>query len=340
MPVPEFLTTDETLGIALSQAVGSAIDAGLFEQEVATEQGALRFGVRRKGAVEEFFARDPRTGIELPLREQSPRQTRGGLLIKLNEFRRLRPAPPIDRPGRRPDQDFSSGKCRFGCLDVRIPNSILVRPVLMQIRGLSGKLAVLPQLAPLEPAHVILIPCDETGPHRYPHLDQFLSAQLVTDMFHMSAAAPDWIFVFNSMHAGATVRHLHLQALRLGTSLPIEGATLQNEPTRQAISDARFPGGGLIFVQQAEAALITAIMELQAGDIPLNLLVKGGRAFLFPRHPDHEIAESFPYSGFAAMEMAGIIYTSSQEAFDAATDEAVEHALLRTGMSQSGVSDR
>src|SRR4029079_10688586 len=127
---------------------------------------------------------------------------------------------PIDRPGRRPDQNFSPEKCRFGCLDVRTPNSILVRPVLMEIRGQSSTLAVLPQLAPLEPAHVILIPCDETDPHRYPHLDELLTAELVTAMFQMSAAAPDWIFVFNSMHAGATVRHLHLQALRLGTSLP------------------------------------------------------------------------------------------------------------------------
>ena len=103
------------------------------------------------------------------------------------------------------------------------------------------------------------------------------------------------------------------------------------------MSDARFPGGGLVFVKHAEAALTTAIVDLQARHIPLNLLVKGGRAFLFPRHPDHEIAESFPYSGFAAMEMAGIIYTSSQEAFDAATDEAIEHALVRTGMSQLAV---
>jgi hypothetical protein len=319
--------------MALAQVVDSAIDAGLFEQEVATEQGALRFGIRRNGIVAEFFALNPQTGVEIPLREQPPRRTRVGLLIKLNEFRRLRPAPPIDRPGRRPDHDSSPEKCRFGCLDDRAPNSILKRPALMQMRGRSGSLAVLPQLAPLEPAHVILIPCDESGDHRYPHLDQLLTAELISDMFNMSAAASDWLFVFNSMHAGATVRHLHLQALRLERALPIEGATLRNGPDGDTIDDARFPGGGLLFLGQAEAALIKAIMGLQARHIPLNQLVKAGRAFLFPRHPDHEIAESFPYSGFAAMEMAGIVYTSSQEAFDAATDEAIEQALARTGMS-------
>jgi hypothetical protein len=331
--VPLIPSNDSSLGMQLSQVVQTAIQQGHFEQEVTTPEGAIRFGVRDSAAGHEFFAVNPRTETEIPLQAQPPRVTASGLTIKLNEFRRLRPASPILKPGRRPEESFAIEACRFGCQNAEAPNSILRRPVLLRIRGREGELAVIPQLAPLEPAHVLLVPGEGKD---FPHIDQLLFPELVGEMFAMSSAAPGWMFVFNSMHAGATVRHLHLQALRWSDPLPIEGAVTRREQGFTIIDDPRFPAGGFLFDTAEAWHLSNAIELLQNGGYPLNLLLKAGRAYLFPRHPDHEIVASFPYSGFAAMEMSGVIYTSSREAFDAATDDRINEALAVTSLGNIG----
>jgi len=326
---PVMSASDLSLGSQLTEIVQTAIRQGHFEQEVTTPEGAIRFGVRDSATGHEFFAVNPKTGTEIPLQAEPPRVTALGLIIKLNEFRRLRPAPPILKPGRRPEESFAAEDCRFGCQNAEAPNSILQRAILLRLCGRKCELAVIPQLAPLEPAHVLLVPCEgET----FPHLDQLLFPELVADMFAMSAGAPKWIFVFNSMHAGATVRHLHLQALRWPDSLPIERAVTRREQGFTIIEGPRFPAGGFVFDLTDASRLTSAIEILQKRGYPLNLLLKAGRAYLFPRHPDHEIVASFPYSGFASMEISGVIYTSSREAFEAATDERINEVLAVTSL--------
>jgi len=335
--IPTVSVHDAQLQSVLGEKVAAAIGNGIFQQEVATESGSLRFGVRPCGAGAEFFAVNPETGEEIEIREQAPKVFPSGLIVKLNEFRRLRPSPPIDRPGRRPDQNIDVSACRFGCADAGVANSILGRPILLRITGEAGELAVLPQLAPLEPEHVILIPCVDGKPVRFPHVDQLLTAKLIGDMFELSRSAEEWIFVFNSMHAGATVRHIHLQSLRVATGLPIEAAHTIQRKERAWIEDDRFPGGGLVFESAERSGAITAIERLQARKIPLNFLVTLGRGFLFPRHPEREIAKALPYSGFASMEMAGVVYVSSAEAFEKATEKTVRAALRETALDEAAL---
>jgi len=329
--IPELLATDSHLGAILSSVTDAAIKSGLFEQEVETGQGIrLRFGVGATASGYEFFARNAESGEEIPLNEQQARRTKTDLTIKLNEFRKLRPSPPILKPGRRPDQPFDPGHCKFGCIDGNAPNTLLKRPVLLRIFGRRHELAVMPQLAPLEPLHVLLVPCAGRENLKFPHLDQLLDAPLIEDMLDMTRGAREWIFLFNSMHAGATVRHLHLQALRISGPFPIESASTRQEQGWRFIDDSRFPGRGLVFEPPDRAKLITAVLSLHSQAVPLNLLARHDKAFLFPRHPDHEIADAFPFSGFAAMEFAGVVYTSSKEALDCATDENINAALAQT----------
>jgi len=331
--IPELFANDTRLGAALSNVACAAINNGLFEQEVDTgEEIRLRFGVRANAIGHEFFAENAETGEEVPLNEQQARKTRSGLSIKLNEFRKLRPSQPILKPGRRPDQEFDARSCKFGCIDANTPNSLLKRPVLLRISGCHLDLAVMPQLAPLEPVHVLLVPCASGEKLQFPHLDQLLGAPLIEDMVNMAAGAKEWSFLFNSMHAGATVRHLHLQALRTSDALPIESASTRTEQGWRFIDDSRFPGGGLVFEPRERAKLIRAVLSLQTQSLPLNLLASNDKTFLFPRHLEHEIADAFPFSGFASMEFAGTVYTSSKEAFEHATDANINAALAQTSL--------
>src|SRR3989442_7978447 len=88
-----------------------------------------------------------------------------------------------------------------------------------------------------------------------------------------------------------------------------------------------------MFDQTERRKLIHAALALQARSLPSNLLAHDQKVFLFGRNPKQEIIDIFPFTRFAAMEMAGVIYTSSQEAFDAASDETISAALTRTTLA-------
>lgn len=292
----------------------------------------LRFGVRSSRGVEEFFAKNAATGQEVPINEQPERKTASGLTVKLNQFRKLRPGQPLLKPGRCPDIILDPRECKFGCMNAGTPNSLLQRPLLLRMKGARKDYAVLPQLAPLEPAHVLIVPCEGHDPLRFPHADQLLDDSIVNDLIDSAVNSPGWVILYNSLHAGATVRHLHLQAVEFQQPLPIETAQTAEQQGWRLIDDPRFPGGGLQFNHTERTALMRAIVVLQSGGFPLNLLARGQKVFLFPRDPNNEIVDVFPYSGFASMEMAGIIYTSSKEAFDRATDSNVNAVLARTAL--------
>jgi len=333
IPGPTVDTGNVDLGRILSSQLSVAIDKGLFSQELTTSDGMrLRFGVRTGPSGELFFAENSETNEAVSLIDHEPRRTRSGLIIKLNELRKLRPASPILKAGRGADIDFDPVACRFGCLDANAPNSILNRAVLLRIVGRHYEFAVLPQLAPLEPAHLLLVPCAGGNPPGFPHTEQVLDERAIDDLLAMAATARDWIFIFNSLHAGATVRHLHLQALRLGAPLPIEAATIRRQNAFSFVDDWRFPGGGLVFESNERSKLVDTILALQSRLYPLNLLVCGTRSLLFARDLENEIVDLFPFSCFAAMEFGGIIYTASQEAFDRATDETVGETLRKTAL--------
>src|SRR3954454_4347514 len=102
--IPKLSARDNRLDASISTSVASAIDEGLFQQEVDAGQGIhLRFGVRASAGGHEFFAVNADTGENVPLQPKA-KTTASGLTIKLNEFRKLRPSQPIVKPGRRPDQ--------------------------------------------------------------------------------------------------------------------------------------------------------------------------------------------------------------------------------------------
>jgi len=329
---PQLPISSSALDKTLTNRLHWAIEQRLVEQELLTPDGArLRLGVRKTVLGEEFFAENANTGEPLSLNRQQARQTKSGLIIKLNELRKLRPAAPLLKPGRLPDLDFNRSGCKFGCVDPAAPASILNRAMLLRVKARACEFAIMPQLAPLETAHVLLVPCEGTESSTFPHLDQLLDPGLINDILDLARGLKEWIMVFNSMHAGATVRHLHLQALKFSEPLPVECASIV-ERSGWRLFD-KFPARGLVFDQAERSNLIQAALALQSRWVPFNLLAHAQKAFLFARNPEQEIIDIFPFTRFAAMEMAGLIYVSNQEAFDAATDDTITAALRRTTLT-------
>ena len=329
---PELPVSSDAIGETLSTRLSWAIEQRLVQQELVRPDGTrLRLGVRKTDRGEEFFANYAGTGKPFPVAHQKPRRTKSGLIIKLNELRKLRPAAPLLKPGRLPDLDPNPQTCSFGCLNPAASGSILKRPVLLRIKAPTHEFAVMPQLVPLEPAHVLLVPCEGREQVSFPHLDQVLTEQLLEEMVEIAAALQDWTLVFNSMHAGATVRHFHLQAVGLSEPLPVERAGTVQRAGWPLLD--KFPARGIMFDEAQRPKLIDAALALQKRSLPFNVLARGRKIFLFGRNPDQEIIDIFPHTRFAAMEMAGVIYTSSQEAFDGATDETITTALTRTTLT-------
>src|SRR5256885_105878 len=156
--IPELPISSDGLRETLTTRLHSAIGQRLLEQELLTPEGAhLRLGVRKTTIAEEFFAENAETGESLSVRCHQPRRTKSGLIIKLNELRKLRPTAPLLRPGRLADLDFNPLACSFGCLHANAPGSILNRPVLLRLKAQKYEFAVVPQLVPLELSHVLLV---------------------------------------------------------------------------------------------------------------------------------------------------------------------------------------
>jgi len=329
---PQLPISSSALDETLTNRLHWAIEQRLVEQELITPDGArLRFGVRKTDRGEEFFAENANTGEPLSLNRQQPRQTKSGLIIKLNELRKLRPAAPLLKPGRLPDLDFTPSTCKFGCVDPTARGSILNRAILLRVKARAYEFAIMPQLAPLEPAHVLLVPCEGTESTTFPHLDQLVDPGLINDILDLARGLREWIMIFNSMHAGATVRHLHLQALKFSEPLPVKGASTIERSGCRLLDN--FPARGMVFDQAERSKLIQTALALQSRWVPFNLLAHGQKVFLSARNPEQEIIDLFPFTRFAAMEMAGVIYVSNQEAFDAATNDTITAALRRTTLT-------
>ena len=101
---PELPVSSDALAETLGNRLSWAIEQRLVEQELVGPDGTrLRLGVRKTDRGEEFFANYAETGKPFSVAHQKPRRAQSGLIIKLNELRKLRPAAPVLKPGRLPD---------------------------------------------------------------------------------------------------------------------------------------------------------------------------------------------------------------------------------------------
>lgn len=293
----------------------------------------IQYGVRKttEGAFEFFVDAETEKDIGKAYFDSG---IAGVFSKELNRTRGLRPGAGRSQPGRQQEVPPSPEACRFYCLDRTKRDSLLIRPLIGTVEpsnlvGLSLSWNVYPNLFPFEPnGQFLIVPFGNGG--ALPHLPQFLTEDVTRDTITLCDNSSELVIFFNSLHAGATVNHFHLQAVHHGRKLAIEGSMLPERGRSRLAAD--YPLNGVVFGHDARNEIWPAIRSLQSRHVPFNLVYLKGAFVLVPRDDNNEIVREFS-NVLASMELCGRFIFSDVKSFQAATEERIKVALGRIRLS-------
>jgi len=301
----------------------------------------IRFGLRVAMEVAdapEFFAVNESLGREISLATRRQVLSEIGFECRFSEYRLLKPGGNLRRLGRLPDISDAADQCRFHCENPAHALSLLNREPLATARFNGGRWNAYYNALPLEPCgHFIWVPTTAndamsfSAPGVLPHFPQRLTAEWVDDLLELSANYCDQIVLFNSLYAGASVNHIHLQSLVQRGRLAVETSTVTTYCGLQVLDD--YPAAAFAFAPDERAAICNCVARLQELEVPFNLVCFPARLLIFPRDANHAIVSEFPGDALAGLDFAGRCFVADPEAYEAADANRVISALGKTVLS-------
>ncbi|MCP5364034.1 MAG: DUF4922 domain-containing protein [Hyphomicrobiales bacterium] len=334
------------LGSHLEAAWREAVENGrifqIFDAPEDDRHGRWRrcdrvgYGVGLDDGIPVNRARNLTTDQELPVEIREKRLGRWGFVCQSHDFRTLRPGYHAVGQSRAEQPVERSAGCGFFCRDASHPLSLLNRSPLLSVALRNRTWNAYPNAAPLDPAgHFLWVPGgSEPGPDPLPHEPQRLTFQLIDDAVELARQCPELVIFFNGIGAGASVDHIHIQAVVRRDRLPIESAPVKTYRNTQILSD--YPVQGWVF-QFSDAhspakrtgEIFARVERLQEQPLPFNLIMTGGRAFLVPRVREKERAKQWGGCIVAGLEVTGRIVSLVNDAFADLDEEAVHTALAQ-----------
>ena len=187
--------------------------------------------------------------------------------------------------------------------------------------------------------HFILVPVLTEGTtSTMPHLPQTLSRESVVDLVHFFRQTTKTMVFFNSLHAGASVNHLHAQAVFQKQRLAIEDARTTGYKGFKVLDG--YPAQAICFDRDADPGVLAASVDrTQTLGIPFNLILLGERILLVPRAAEHEVVAEFPGGVFATMEIAGKIITVDHAAYESTKLADIASAMKKAMLNVKDLID-
>jgi len=296
------------------------------------------YGVKYQNNQFAYYARNLTQNFDIKGATEEKRVGNTGYLCRLNSYRALRPGAGHRPLGRQPDIPAEANLCRFHCQDSTHPISLLRREALLSVPLTHFTWNAYYNVAPLEKAgHFLWIPTTNDGAV-IPHLLQRLTPELIEDAVALFGQLSHSILFFNSLHAGASVNHIHFQAVSHQQPLPVESALLINYKGYQLLDG--YPAQAAVFDDKRQTAeLVDYIEKLQQSDIPFNLAMVSDRIFVIARNGDNAIVSEFPGDGLAALGMCGAIATVDRHAYDTVNAALIESAFQKMVIPASQIID-
>ena len=250
---------------------------------------------------------------------------------QFNGYRALRPGGGRKALGPQPDISPAASDCRFFCQDDSHPLSLLVRKPMLQCSLQHFTWNAYYNAAPVEPnGHFLWVPSQPAD--ALTHITQRLSFSLLEDALTLFKQLPNMLLFFNSLHSGASVNHIHFQAIAYHQPLPVETWPLKAGNGYFVLDGYVAPL--MVFEQPVEAGDVFAwINRFQQRNIPFNLMMVEQRIILVPRDRAHEIVSEFPGNGLAALGMCGRIITVDRSAYLEASKGSIERAFRKMVLS-------
>jgi hypothetical protein len=286
-------------------------------------------GVTESGAGPRHYATNLRTGKVINIVVEEKSVPTSDYLCQFNGYRRLQSGANLSR---QVEVAESALTCGFFCQDANNPSSILRREPLCQIELKHHLFHAYHNLAPIDAmGHFIWIPVRfDKQQLSAPHYPQKLDAALIEDFFLLRTISSNLLLVFNSLQAGATVNHLHFQAIYRARPLAIEKQRATPCGPFHILNE--YPATALMFRGSESIVLVTEqVMRLQEAGVPFNLLSTDEAVFLIPRNSEGEVTAELPSDRLSALDVSGRIVTVYKNAYDSITKERIEAALRTTG---------
>ncbi|XP_065197894.1 GDP-D-glucose phosphorylase 1-like [Sycon ciliatum] len=199
--------------------------------------------------------------------------------------------------------------------------------------------------SPIDHGHVLLVP------HRLamdgsPQSITEYGLRYAVDLFLLSRSR-NWIVVFNSLCALASVNHLHFQAMYTKTSIPVQNWHTEHLENSLYRLDDRYHSFGFLVSWRGNSEQLTldvlrVVKVLNANSIAHNVVMVRGqsvssalypgllvpRVIIFPRKHFLGAKQQSMHFNVAALELAGLLlHYGSDEEFESLTEEAALETL-------------
>ena len=320
-----------TQDLLLSNAWMKAVREGKIVNEFKTPSGEkIQFGLTLKNGCIEYYAKNIKTGYEIPTLVKEKMIGQSGFMIQFNGYRALKPGGKILSIWKQQDIPGEAASCRFYCQDPSRTLSILKRDPLIQIALPNYKWNGYYNATPFEKdGHFLWLPVFTDKGATISHIRQELSRAFLEDALALFENSDRLMIFFNSLHAGASVNHIHLQAIFHKKALSIESAPIIKQELFAVL--VNYPAHGITFNRGAEPDEIwPCIDSLQKNGIPFNLIFVGDRICLIPRNPLHEVAAELPTNIIASTELAGKIITIDGNVYNNMNYDIIQKAFQKT----------
>ncbi len=263
----------------------------------------------------------------------------GEYCVQYNGFRKLRPGGVPPKLGQQPDLPVGTKECRFYCQEPSHPLSLLRREKLAEVNLKNFRWGAYYNLAPIEKeGHFLWVPVSSSqAVLEIPHIPQALTAVLLEDAIDLFKRCRNLIIFFNSLHAGATVDHLHLQAVCYKGKLPIQKALVKKEGNFSFLE--HYPINALVFDDSNVYKLKGVVSNLQTNKIPFNLIFIDNCAYLVPRNPAHEVVQEFPQGVLSSMEVCGKLILTDKKLYEKVEEHLIKSAMRKLSLSTAQIAN-
>jgi extradiol dioxygenase family protein len=303
----------------------------------------VMLGIRSVGDEFAFYAhnldqsQDIHSAVEEKFVGDSP------YICQFNGYRSLRPGLKRVQPGRQPTLSAAPADCRFYCQTADQPLSLVGRRPLMQVQLDHYVWQVYYNAAPIEKnGHFLWVPVQvEAEQVTLPHFPQVLTLEFLQDAIALFQKLDQTIVFFNGLNAGASVNHIHLQAVH--HHQPLALATTPLKPLAHCTILQDYLAPGLVFdLNQPARDIFRWVAKLQRYGIPYNLVMirdglktgpGGHRIVLFPRDIDHEITSELPNDRPGAPAFWGKLITTNRQMFCDIDLSRLTRAFQKMGLS-------
>src|SRR3989344_77050 len=238
--------------LLLSNAWVKAVRDGKIVNEFKALNGEkIQFGLALQNGRIEYYARNIETGSEIPALVEEKMIGQSDFMIQFNGYRALKPGGRILNIGKQPDISGEATGCRFYCQDSSRELSILKRDPLIQIALPNYKWNGYYNATPFEKdGHFLWLPVFTDKGATISHIRQELSRAFLEDALALFENSDRLMIFFNSLHAGASVNHIHLQAIFHKKALSIESAPIIKQERFAVL--VNYPAHGITFNRGAE----------------------------------------------------------------------------------------